>query len=85
MPRKEVPGYYFHKEKTDAKIKSKVAKFVHPVVVVKEDIVVPCRKAYRRVCVSLQSTSACNILTINALKSCNLDVSKKVRGVKTNK
>ena len=33
---KDVLGIYFHKEKTDVKMKSKVARFFHPVVEVKE-------------------------------------------------
>ena len=82
---KDVDGMYFHKEKTDSKIKAKCARFVHPVVLVKEVAAVPYKKAYRRVHVSFQSTSSCNISTVNALKECNLDVAKRERGVKANK
>ena len=82
---KDVDGMYFHKEKTDSKIKSKCARFVHPVVAVKDVGPAAYKKVYRRVHVSAQSTSSCNISTVNALNECNLDVSKRERGVKANK
>ena len=80
-----VPGKYWHKQKTDTSKKTKVARFFQPVVAVKEVSATEEHEGYRRVHVSFQSTSSCNISTVNALSKCELSVTKKERGVGANK
>ena len=43
------------------------------------------KKNYTRVHVSFQSTSSCNITTVNALNSCKASIRKKERGRGANK
>ena len=76
-----VPGKYWHKQKTDTSKKTKVARFFQPIVAVKEVQATDEHEEYRRVHVSFQSTSSCNISTVNALSQCQLSVSKRERGV----
>ena len=82
---KDVDGSYFHKDRTDATAKSRVARFHQPVVAVKLVKAANGNNMYRRVHVSFQSTSSCNISTVNALSSCKLQVEKRERGVSANK
>ena len=81
-----IPSKYLHKQKTDSSKRTKVARFLNPVVAVKtfgaKD---ENSSAYRRVHVSFQSTSSCNIGTVNALKECMLTVHKCERGYNENK
>ena len=81
-----VPSKYFHKQKTDSSKRTKVARFHNPVVAVKnvntkDDNSTP----YRRVHVSFQSTSSCNIGTVNVLNKCMLTVRKRECGYNENK
>ena len=81
---KGVKKHSFHHIKTDSSQKTKVARFYEPVVAVKKmnganDI------EYERVHVSFQSTSSCNISTVNALSSCSFFTREKERGVGLNK
>ena len=77
-----IPSMYFHKGQTAVTDRSKASRFLQPVVAVKttrfprED----ARKNYTRVHVSFQSTSSCNISTVNAVNSVARDVRKKERG-----
>ena len=80
-----VPGKYWHKQKTDTSKKTKVARFFQPIVAVKEVPAIGGNHEYRRVNVSFQSTSSCNISTVNALSSCKQSVSKRERGVGSKK
>ena len=82
---KGVEGKYWHKEKTDANRRSKLARFFNPIVAVKTFAADGDKKAYRRVHVSFQSTGPTNISTVNALSSCKLEVQKRERGVRANK
>ena len=84
-----VLGKYFHKQKTLPSQRSKVARFLQPVIAIKEDE----DKSFRRVHCSFQSTSSCNISTVNALNECKLyteprqrgsNVSKRVWGIEMN-
>jgi len=81
-----IPSKYLHKQKTDSSKRSKVARFYSPVVAVKD---FPAKddnsSPYRRVHVSFQSTSSCNIGTVNALNQCSLTVHKRERGYNENK
>lgn len=81
-----IPSKYLHKQKTDSSKKTKVARFFNPVVAVKHfDAKDDNSSPYRRVHVSFQSTSSCNIATVNALNECGLTVHKRERGYNENK
>ena len=73
---KDVPSTYWHKERTDSSQTCKVARLFNPVVAVK-DVISHEEK--------FQSTSSCNISTVNALPGCKVDVAKRERGVRENK
>ncbi len=80
-----VPAKHCYKLKTDTSKKTKVARFFQPVVAVKNVPATNMTEAYRRVHVSFQLTSFCNISTVNALHQCNLTVAKRERGISVNK
>ena len=67
-----VPGKYWHKQRTNTSKRTKVARFFQPIVAVKDHEATEDHCAYMRVHVSFQSTSSCNISTVNALSKCNL-------------
>ena len=76
----------FHHLKTDASQKIKVARFYEPIVAVKKYLSSNNNSNnYERVHVSFQSTSSCNISTVNALSSCSFFTREKERGVGENK
>jgi hypothetical protein len=76
-----IPGMYICKEKTEAKTqRSSVAIFNNPITLVKEVAADGDMKAYRRVRSNFQSTSSCNIATVNALNDNCLYVKQKDRG-----
>ena len=78
---KDIKGEYLHKKKTDDSIRTKVARFHKPIVAVKGvEATEDGKKAYQRVHVSFQSTSSCNISTVNALNGCQLQVQRRERG-----
>ena len=80
---KGVKKHFFHHVKTDTSLKTKVARFFEPVVAVKK--FEPSNgNEYERVHVSFQSTSSCNISTVNALSSCSFFTREKKRGVGKN-
>ena len=62
-----VPGHYLHKKKTDTKARSKAARFHEPITMVKYTPAVEGKEEYERVHTSFQSTSSCNISSVNAL------------------
>jgi len=77
---KEIKSEFLHKEKTDPKNKAaKVARFAQPIVAVKKT------DSYERVHVSFQSTSSCNISTVNALNEVYNFVELRERGRGANK
>ena len=80
-----VPGKFFHKKRTDGSNKSRVAQFFQPVVAVNEVAAEGDKLAYRKFYVSSQSTSSCNIQTVNALNECKLTVAKRSRGFRDNR
>ena len=65
--------------------KTKVARFFPPVAAVK--IVKPknSMSGYTKVHVSFQSSSSCNLATVNALNECTLIVNKSTQGYNQNK
>jgi hypothetical protein len=73
---------YWHSVKTDSNARSKAARYVHPIVAVKSVPADPSKgtEAYEVVHTSFQSTSSCNITTVNALNACKLSVRTKYRG-----
>ena len=73
LPAK-VKGEFLHKKKTDVTVRSKVARFLHPIVIVETT------DTYQRVHTSFQSTSSCNISTVNALSECKKYLRSKERG-----
>lgn len=80
-----VPAKYWHKQKTDSSPKTKVARFFEHVVAVKKYPRERSQHPYRRVIVSFQSTSSCNISTVNALNQCTLNAHKREQGISQNK
>lgn len=80
---KDIKPQYLHKLKTDPKNKAaKVARFAQPIVAVKN---VQGTEGYQRVHVSFQSTSSCNISTVNALNEVFNFVELRERGRGVNK
>jgi hypothetical protein len=77
-----VKGEYMQKEGTPVDRRSKAAQFTHPIVMVKsfDNANDGSKKPYVRTHVSFQSTSSCNISTVNAIDTISLQVRKKERG-----
>ena len=74
---------YWHKKGTSpADKKARVARFLQPIVAVKKVLfdVNSRHKSYTQVDCSFQSTSSCNITTVNALNSCEFFAVPKQRG-----
>jgi hypothetical protein len=69
-----IPERYLSKKKTDTKDRSKVARFNRPIVLVNEST------THQRVHVSFQSTSSCNLSSVNSLPKANLYVRQRERG-----
>jgi hypothetical protein len=69
-----IPDKHMSKKKTDTKARSKVARFNRPIVMVKNS------GTCQRVHVSFQSTSSCNLSSVNSLPKANLYVTQKERG-----
>ena len=78
----DIPSQYLHKQKTDAKNKgAKLARFAPPIIAVKTDK----DKGFQRLHISFQSTSSCNISTVNALNEVFHIVEIRERGRGKNK
>jgi hypothetical protein len=82
-----VPADNLCKKKTSNEARPKAARFNQPINLVK---IVSAdeaanKKGYVRVHTTFQSTSSCNILTVNALNECSMYVRKRERGRKENK
>ena len=71
---KFIKGEYLHIKKTDVTSRSKVSRFLDPIVLVKS------HEQYQRVHISFQSTSSCNISTVNSLGQCHKSLREKQRG-----
>jgi hypothetical protein len=82
-----IPAENMCKKKTSNEARPKAARFNQPINLVK--IVPPDeaanRKGYVRVHTTFQSTSSCNISTVNALNECGMYVRKRERGRGENK
>ena len=80
-----MPAKYWHKEKTGNSHKTNAARFFPPVVTVKTVKFKNSMNKYTKVHVSFQSTSLCNLSTVNALNECKLPVHKRTQGYNKNK
>ena len=75
-----VPGKYWHKEKTTPVAhRPKAARFNFPIVATKQI------NESHVVFTSFQSTSSCNIVSVNGLNACTLYAHSKERGLKNSK
>ena len=74
-----VPSKYWHKEQTKADARSRAARWLKPIFAIKEH-----KGSTLQFC-SFQSTSSCNIVSVNAINSISLFASTKERGRGTNK
>jgi hypothetical protein len=82
-----VPADNMCKKKTSNEARPKAARFNQPICLVKivaEDEAAN-KKSYVRVHTTFQSTSSCNISTVNALNECSMYVRRRERGRKENK
>ena len=77
---KDIPAENFHKKKTSSDSRPKVARFHQPICAVKTVMPEGDKEGYERVHVSFQSTSSCNLSTVNALNECSMFIRKKERG-----
>ena len=80
-----IPGKYLHKKKTDVSKRTKVARYLEPVVCVKNMPAERHNAAHKRVHVSFQSTSSCNFTTVNSINECSVNVEQRERGQGPNK
>ena len=78
---KQVKSHYLHKKKTDSSLRTKIARYLQPVVAVKS---IPGEN-YEIVHTSFQSTSSCNIMSVNSLSENKNFVEARSRGRKDNK
>jgi len=69
-----VPSMYYHKNKTGTDHRTKVARFVNPIVAVNT-----C-DGFKIVLTSFQSTSSCNIMSVNGISECRSFVEARGRG-----
>lgn len=76
-----VPKSYFHHERILVDARSKAARFIQPITAVKKFPQVGENKAYTRTHVSFQSTGSTNLSSVNAVKSNQLYIIQKERGV----
>ena len=78
----EIPGEFLHKGKTEVKDRSKAARWVPPIVAVKrvpqDDV--KNKKGYVITLCSFQSTSGCNVASVNAHNQLSLYARAKQRG-----
>lgn len=75
----DIESIYLHKEKSNptANKHAMAARYFEPIVAVKDD-----ERGFQRVHVSFQSTSSCNIASVNALNECSsfVELQEKGRG-----
>jgi len=76
---KGIKSEHVNKQKTDASKRCKVARFVQPVIAVKSE------QSYDIVLTSFQSTSSCNIISVNSLDSNKNFVEARASGRGNNK
>jgi hypothetical protein len=72
---KEIPDANLHQKKTESSPRPKAARFFNPINDVNKKSSgsgsADNKKGYQQVHSSFQSTSSCNISTVNALSACN--------------
>jgi hypothetical protein len=69
---KDIPGKYFHEAKTNSNARPKAARFEHPIFMMKNlrnDLTDNNKVTGSLQHTSIQSTSSCNITSVNALDS----------------
>jgi hypothetical protein len=71
---KGIPEKYMAKKKTATCHRSKVARFNHPITLVKTE------ETYERMHATFQSTSSCNLSSVNSLSCNSLYIAKRERG-----
>lgn len=81
---KDIPKQYLHLKKTDTSLRTKVARFTQPIIAVKDEKE-PTSDGeenilFQRAHISFQSTSSCNIATVNALNGCKSYLRARERG-----
>ena len=76
---KGIKGEYMHKQRTDSNKRSKAARYIQPVVLVKE------KPNYELVLTSFQSTPSCNIMSVNSMSENKNFIEARCRGRKNNK
>ena len=76
---KKVKGEYMHKQKTDSTKRSKCARYIEPVILVNDN------DNYEIVLTSFQSTSSCNIMSVNSMSENRNFVEARSRGRKEHK
>lgn len=81
LPR-GVEGQYLHKEKTESNQRTKVARFIEPVILVNDS---NGDDDYEIVLTSFQSTSSCNIMSVNAIGENKNFIEARSRGRGENK
>jgi hypothetical protein len=79
LPR-DIPAENLHKKKTSSDSRPKAARFHQPIVAVQNVAPDGENEGYQRIHVSFQSTSSCNLSTVNALNECSMFIRKKERG-----
>jgi hypothetical protein len=76
---KDIRPEHLHKRKTDSSLRTKIARYVEPVVAVKKGFF------YDIVHTSFQSTSSCNIMSVNSVSENKNFVEARTRGRKDKK
>ena len=74
-----VKSEYLHKKKTDSSTRTKIARYIEPVILVKDG------GNYEIVLTSFQSTSSCNIISVNSMSRNQNFVEARSRGRKDKK
>jgi hypothetical protein len=82
---KAIPEANLHKKKTDSSPRPKAARFFNSINAVKKVPPVEDKKGFQRVHTSFQSTSSCNISTVNALSPCTKSIRRREHGRGNNK
>ena len=76
MLPKDITPFYLHKDNTNTTMKhTKAARFFDPIVAVKKYL-----RGFQRVHVSFQSTSSCNIVSVNTINECTNFVELREKG-----
>ena len=75
-----VKGEYLQKDGTPVDKRSKAARFTQPIVMVKPVHTESTKRNYVRTHVTFQSTSSCNLSTVNSIDNVSLQVKRKERG-----